>query len=114
MECTPPRCDAGESHSAWSFVCYLKVHKLAAALSLNTSFLTNKARLLLLCMQCEFPSLGTLLHNRAGRIEFVFHPLVMEHFEREHYALIKEMEQAGVDSPLQQAMQRMGLHTPVR
>jgi hypothetical protein len=33
-----------------------------------------------------------MLTNRAGRFDFVFDPLLMEHFEREHYALVREME----------------------
>lgn len=43
-------------------------------------------------MQCEFPGLGLMMTNRSGRFEFVFEPLMMEHFEREHFALVREME----------------------
>ena len=41
--------------------------------------------------QIEFPSLGKLVTNRVGRIEFVFDPLFSEYFEREHYAVVKEV-----------------------
>ncbi len=46
-------------------------------------------------MQCEFPGLGLLLTNRANRLEFVFEPLLLEHYEREATALIKEVRLAG-------------------
>lgn len=39
----------------------------------------------------EFPGLGKLVTNRAGRIEFVFDALFSEYFERESYAVIKEV-----------------------
>lgn len=41
--------------------------------------------------QVDFPGLGRLFTNKAGRIDFVFDSLLMEYFEREHYALIKEV-----------------------
>lgn len=44
-----------------------------------------------LSLQCDFPGLGRMVTNRAGRFEFVFEPLIMEWFEREHYALIREV-----------------------
>jgi hypothetical protein len=31
--------------------------------------------------QVDFPSIGQLLRNRAGRIEFVFEPLLVEELE---------------------------------
>ena len=34
---------------------------------------------------------GKLLTNRVGRIEFVFDPLFAEHFERESFAVVKEV-----------------------
>lgn len=45
-------------------------------------------------LQCEFPGLGWLVTNKAGRIEFIFESLIMEWFEREHYALIREVRSA--------------------
>ena len=41
--------------------------------------------------QVDFPGLGRLVTNRAGRVEFVFDNVFMEHFEREHYAVVKEV-----------------------
>ncbi len=41
--------------------------------------------------QAELPTVGVLMTSRGGRFEFVFDPLIMEYFEREHYALIKEV-----------------------
>jgi hypothetical protein len=37
------------------------------------------------------PGLGRMATSRAGRFDFVFDPLFMEYFEREHYGLIKEV-----------------------
>ena len=45
--------------------------------------------------QIEFPTLGRLVTNRAGRVEFAFNPLFMEYFEREHYALVREVRREG-------------------
>jgi hypothetical protein len=42
-------------------------------------------------LQVDFPTLGRLHTNKAGRLEFVFDNLLMEYFEREHYALIREV-----------------------
>ncbi len=46
---------------------------------------------MLYCTQVEFPGVGIMLTNRAGRFEFIFDSLLMEYFELEHAAVIKEV-----------------------
>ncbi|KAJ9509081.1 hypothetical protein QJQ45_001570 [Haematococcus lacustris] len=60
-------------------------------------------------IKCDFPGLGLMQTNRAGRFEFVFNPLVLEWFEREHYALIKEMELHPEDQQMLKALQRVNM-----
>eukprot|EP00798_Chlamydomonas_sp_ICE-L_P013964 gene13964-19904_t len=61
-------------------------------------------------IKCELPTVGTMVTNRSGRFEFVFNPLLTEYFEREHYALIKEMAYTSEDFKLAKEVQGMRLH----
>lgn len=48
-------------------------------------------------IKVEFPYVGRLVTNRAGRIDFVFHALLSEYFEKETYAIVKEMQYSPRD-----------------
>ena len=42
-------------------------------------------------VQLKFPTVGRMVTTRSGRFDFVFEPLFVEYFEREHYGLLKEV-----------------------
>jgi hypothetical protein len=42
-------------------------------------------------VQVDFPFVGKLVTNRAGRVEFLFDPFFYEFFERESFTVIKEV-----------------------
>ncbi|MEW5309879.1 MAG: hypothetical protein WDW38_001727 [Sanguina aurantia] len=49
-------------------------------------------------VKVDFPSLGCLQTNRAGRLEFTFDPLLNEFFEHERHQVIPEMELYDADT----------------
>ncbi|GAX77732.1 hypothetical protein CEUSTIGMA_g5175.t1 [Chlamydomonas eustigma] len=63
-------------------------------------------------VRVEFPGLGRLVTNRAGRIEFVFDSILLEHFERELYAVVKEMDYSPEDFLIQKGLQAVHLDNP--
>ena len=56
--------------------------------------------------------MGKLVTNRVGRIEFAFDPLFNEYFEREHYAIVREMPYSPQDYEVHRALQAVNLDDP--